>query len=166
MGRFARQNESFCSAKWAILECKMSHFESPENIKKIQVTCFQRFKTSPYFAHTRPPDFNFRKMALTEAQIEIFVRSFHKKKPTASVAAGDLFFYGYYRFFLALYAGSSASSLQMSCCQRVGSFPCRGIWLRTCSEDRPTRHPAHRSQPQQSRTLFCQTLRRGLLPGS
>jgi hypothetical protein len=57
----------------------MSHFESPENVKKIQVTCFQRFKTSPYFAHTRPPDFNFRKMALTEAQIEIFVRSFHKK---------------------------------------------------------------------------------------
>ena len=77
MGHFARQNESFCSPEWAVLKCKMSHFESSENVKKIQVVCFQRFKTLSYFACTRPSDFYFGKTVLTEAKKALSVRFFH-----------------------------------------------------------------------------------------
>ncbi len=73
---FVRQNDSFCATKRPILTRKMSHFESGKNVKKTQVSCFQRFKTSAKFACTRPPDFNFRTMALSEAQNALFVHFF------------------------------------------------------------------------------------------
>ena len=63
MARSAAQNESFCRAKRAVFACRMSHFESPKNVKKTQVVRFQRFITFSYFAHTRPSAFYFGKMA-------------------------------------------------------------------------------------------------------
>ena len=63
MARSAAQNDSFCRAKWAVFACKMSHFESPKNVKKTQVVCSQYVITFSYFAHTRPPVFYFGKMA-------------------------------------------------------------------------------------------------------
>ena len=95
MAHFVRQNEPFCAAKKAIFKRKMSHFESPKNVKKIQVACCQLFKTLSYFAHTRPSDFYFRTMALSEGKNEIFVRSFHKKTD-CQWAAGDMFFKWFY----------------------------------------------------------------------
>ena len=64
MARFAVQNDSFCRAEWAFFACKMSHFESPKNVKKTQVVCFQRLITFSYFACTRPSDFYFGKTAV------------------------------------------------------------------------------------------------------
>ena len=63
MARSAAQNDSFCRAKRAVSACRMSHFESPKNVKKTQVVCFQPLITFSYFAHTRPSDFYFGKMA-------------------------------------------------------------------------------------------------------
>jgi len=76
MARFARQNESFCPTKWPVLKRKMSRFESLFFVKKLQLACFQRFRKPSYFARTRPSDFNFETMALTEAKNEIFVSFF------------------------------------------------------------------------------------------
>ena len=42
----------------------MSHFESPKNVKKTQVVCFQLFITFSYFARTRPSAFYFGKRAV------------------------------------------------------------------------------------------------------
>ena len=61
--RFAAQNESFCRAKRAFFACRMSHFESPKNVKKTQVVFSQCFRTFSYFARTRPSAFYFGKMA-------------------------------------------------------------------------------------------------------
>ena len=63
MARSAAQNDSFCRAKWAFFVCRMSHFESPKNVKKTQVVCFQPLITFSYFARTRPSAFYFGKMA-------------------------------------------------------------------------------------------------------
>ena len=63
MARSAAQNDSFCRAKRAVFACRMSHFESPKNVKKTQVACSQRFRTFSYFARTRPSAFYFGKMA-------------------------------------------------------------------------------------------------------
>jgi len=63
MARSAAQNDSFCRAKRAVFACRMSHFESPKNVKKTQVACSQRFRTFLYFARTRPSAFYFGKMA-------------------------------------------------------------------------------------------------------
>ena len=52
----------------------MSHFESPKNVKKIQVLSYQAVRTLSKFARTRPSDFYFRMMALTEGQIALFVK--------------------------------------------------------------------------------------------
>ena len=60
MAHSARQNDSFWKVKWAVLKCKMNHFASVKNVKKIQVLCFQRFKKLAYFAYLRPSDFNFQ----------------------------------------------------------------------------------------------------------
>ena len=60
MAHSAQQNESFCEPKWAVLKCKMGHFASVKNVKKIQVLCFQRFRKLSNFAYLRPQDFNFR----------------------------------------------------------------------------------------------------------
>ena len=76
MARFARQNESFCPTKWPVLKRKMSRFESLFFVKKLQLACFQCFRKPSYFARTRPSDFNFETMALTEAKNEIFVSFF------------------------------------------------------------------------------------------
>jgi hypothetical protein len=95
MAHFVRQNEPFCAAKKAIFKRKMSHFESSKNVKKIQVACCQLFKTLSYFARTRPSDFYFRTMALSEGKNEIFVRSFHKKTD-CQWAAGDMIFKWFY----------------------------------------------------------------------
>ena len=73
---FAHQNDSFCLTKWAVLEFKMGHFERVENVKKTQGACRQHVRTSSYFACTRPSDFNFRTMALTEGKNGCFVRFF------------------------------------------------------------------------------------------
>jgi hypothetical protein len=78
MAHFARQNESFCATKWAILMCKMSRFESGKNVKKTQVLPFQAIRASSYFACTRPSDFYFRTMALTEGKNELFVSFFQQ----------------------------------------------------------------------------------------
>ena len=78
MGHSARQNDSFGKVKWAVLKCKMGHFASVKNVKKIQVLRFQYFIKLSKFAHTRPSDFNFRTMALSEAQIGLFVYFFQK----------------------------------------------------------------------------------------
>ncbi len=63
MARSAAQNDSFCRAKRAVFACRMSHFESPKNVKKTQVAFSQRFRTFSYFARTRPSVFYFGKMA-------------------------------------------------------------------------------------------------------
>ena len=60
MAHSARQNDSFEEVKWAILKCKMGHFASIKNVKKIQVLCFQRFRKLSNFAYLRPQDFYFR----------------------------------------------------------------------------------------------------------
>jgi hypothetical protein len=60
MAHSARQNDSFGKVKWAVLKCKMGHFASDKNVKKIQVLCFQRFRKLSNFAYLRPQDFNFR----------------------------------------------------------------------------------------------------------
>ena len=52
----------------------MSHFESLKNVKKIQELSYQAVRTLSYFACTRPSDFYFRMMALTEGQIALFVK--------------------------------------------------------------------------------------------
>ena len=62
--RSAVLNDSFCRAKRAFYACRMSHFESSENVKKTQVVCHQRFRTFSYFACTRPPDFYFGEPAV------------------------------------------------------------------------------------------------------
>ena len=58
------QNDSFCRAKWGILECKMTHSESSENVKKTQVVRSQLFITFSYFARTRPSAFYFAEHAV------------------------------------------------------------------------------------------------------
>ena len=40
--------------------CKMGHFESPKNVKKIQMLCFQVFIKVSKFACTQPSDFYFQ----------------------------------------------------------------------------------------------------------
>ena len=60
MGHSTRQNDSFGKVKWAILKCKMGHFASVKNVKKIQVLCFQYFRKLSKFAYLRPQDFYFR----------------------------------------------------------------------------------------------------------
>ena len=60
MGYSALQNDSFVKVKWAVLKCKMGHFASAKNVKKIQVLCFQSFRKLSKFAYLRPQDFNFR----------------------------------------------------------------------------------------------------------
>ena len=84
MAHFVRQNEPFCAAKKAIFKRKISHFESPKNVKKIQVACCQLFKTLSYFAHTRPSDFYFEMMAFTEGKNEVFVKLFQISSPLVS----------------------------------------------------------------------------------
>ena len=64
MARSAAQNDSFCRAKRAVFACRMSHFESPKNVKKTQVVCSQHVITFSYFACTRPPAFYFGKRAV------------------------------------------------------------------------------------------------------
>ena len=62
--------------------CKMSRFESGKNVKKTQVPPFQAIRASSYFARTRPSDFYFRTMALTEDFFALFVRIFQCFVPT------------------------------------------------------------------------------------
>jgi len=70
--------------KWAVLNCKMSHFTSHSFVKKIQVLCLQCFKKSSYFAHTRPSDFYFEMMAFSEGKNGVFVKLFQISSPLVS----------------------------------------------------------------------------------
>ena len=56
---------------------KMNHFESPDNVKKIQPFRFQSFRGLSYFARTRPSDFILIKLAFLKAQNTLFVHFFH-----------------------------------------------------------------------------------------
>ena len=76
MGHSERENDSFCSSKWAIFKRKMNRFESHEIVKKTQGSRFQRFKTIVKFAY-RPSDFYFETMAFSEHFFELFVLFFH-----------------------------------------------------------------------------------------
>ena len=64
----------------------MSHFESRKNVKKRQVVRFQTVRTFSYFARTRPSDFYFEKMALTEGKNELFVLIFQNVSTVSSQA--------------------------------------------------------------------------------
>ena len=86
MGRFARQNDSFEEVKWAILKCKMGHFASVKNVKKIQVLCFQHFRKLSKFAYLRPQDFYFR---IIESQ-STFFDFLSKEFRTVSTACSQL----------------------------------------------------------------------------
>ena len=86
MGHSARQNDSFWKVKWAVLKCKMGHFASVKNVKKIQVLCFQCFRKLSKFAYLRPQDFNFR---IIESQ-STFFDFLSKEFRTFSTAYGPL----------------------------------------------------------------------------
>ena len=78
MARFDEQNDSFWRAKWAVFECKMSHFERLKNVRKTEDVSFQRFRTCSYFACTRPLGFYFQTMALSEGFFGFFVVIFQR----------------------------------------------------------------------------------------
>lgn len=90
MARFARQNESFCVAKWPFSTRKMIHFTSPFFVKKIQGASFQRFRKCARFAHTRPSDFYFQTMAFSDGFFRLFVQFFQKQKSPSVVGKGGV----------------------------------------------------------------------------
>lgn len=88
MARFARQNESFCVAKWPFSTRKMIHFASAFFVKKSQGALFQRFRKCARFAHTRPSDFYFQTMAFSDDFFRLFVQFFQKQKSPSVVGKG------------------------------------------------------------------------------
>ena len=90
MAHSALQNDSFCSTEWAISKCKMIHFEGPVFVKKIQGLSTQPFRRFAKFACTRPSDFYFEKMALSEAKNEHFVHFFHNKTNAISTTISHM----------------------------------------------------------------------------
>ena len=95
--RSAVQNDSFCQAEWAISACRMSHFESSENVKKTQVVCHQRFMTFSYFACTRPPVFYFGEPAVISYNKCYFV-SIIQRFPIHHLRGRKLCFYTTFLF--------------------------------------------------------------------
>ena len=95
--RSAVQNDSFCQAEWAISACRMSHFESVENVKKTQVVYHQRFMTFSYFACTRPPDFYFGEPAVISYNKCYFV-SIIQRFPNHHLRGRKLCFYTTFLF--------------------------------------------------------------------
>jgi hypothetical protein len=60
----------------------MNHFGRQKNVKKTQDACFQHIITFSKFACTRPSDFYFKTMALSEAQNALFVSKIQIERNT------------------------------------------------------------------------------------
>ena len=95
--RSAVQNDSFCQAEWAISACRMSHFESAENVKKTQVAFPQYFITVSKFACTRPSAFYFGEPALFSYNKCYFV-SIIQRFPNHHLRGRKLCFYTTFLF--------------------------------------------------------------------